>query len=154
MKPSNNVGYLLSHLAFVLGRQSDQVLLERLGLGFSQFKIMHVLKNAPHVQQRQIAESLGQTEASISRQIKLLQGQGLLSTVKRPENRREHLTTLTPKGDRYTEEAMQILTQYHQPVFDKLSEKQQGQLIELLELMHQEACVSSKPNACHQATTK
>ncbi len=149
MNVTNNIGYLLNHLAFVLGRQSDQILLERLGIGYSQFKIMMVLRWNPHVQQKQIAERLGQTEASISRQIKLLHEAGLLQTVKRPENRREHITTLTSKGERFTDEAMNILNSYHQPVFGKLSDKQQAALVSSLQSMHEETCDRDRPGACH-----
>ncbi|HSX23988.1 MAG TPA: MarR family winged helix-turn-helix transcriptional regulator, partial [Candidatus Saccharimonadales bacterium] len=72
MGPTNNIGYLLQHLSGVLAKQSDQALQERLGIGFSQFKILRVLQHSPQTQQRQIAEWIGKTEASISRQIKLM----------------------------------------------------------------------------------
>ncbi len=149
MRLTNNIGYLLSHLAFVLNRQSDQVLQERLGIGFSQLKILIVLKKNPHLQQKEIAERLGQTEASVSRQIKLLHETGLLQTMKRPENRREHITTLTPKGERFTDEALDILSHYHQPVFESMNEKQRTQLMELLQQMHEEVCRAHRPSSCH-----
>ncbi len=142
MGPSNNLGYLLQHLSFVLARHSDQVLQEQLGIGFSQFKILMALQWNLNDQQRQIAERLGQTEASISRQIKLLQGQGLLTSTVSPHNRREHITRPTDKGIRLTDKAMEILNAYHAPMFDKLSEKQQQQLRETLSIMHDYACVS------------
>jgi DNA-binding MarR family transcriptional regulator len=119
------------------------VLQERLGIGFSQFKILLVLQNNSNIQQKQIADALGQTEASVSRQIKLLTERGLLTTRVSPQNRREHLTTLTPRGVRFTEEALRILNDYHGPVFSVLSEKQQTQLLELLELMHDKACAQT-----------
>src|SRR5690606_2794551 len=127
----NNIGYLLNHLAFVLGRQSDQTLQEQLGIGFSQFKIMMVLGWNPSIQQRQIADKLGQTEASISRQIKLLKDQGILNSHVNPENRRVHITRLTPKGERLSEQAMRILNSYHAPTFAKLSDRQQQTLLEI-----------------------
>ncbi len=153
MRTTDPIGYLLNHVAFVLGRQSDQVLQERLGIGFSGFKIMSTLQKSPHIQQKQIAESLGQTEASISRQIKLLKDQGLLQSVRRPENRREHITTLTAKGDRYTDEATSILNEYHAPMFEGLSEKQQAALLESLQVLHQASCDPTKVSACHQIET-
>jgi DNA-binding MarR family transcriptional regulator len=61
MRAINSLGYLLNHIAFVMARQSDQVLQERLGIGFSQFKIMMVLSHKPHIQQKEIADKLGQT---------------------------------------------------------------------------------------------
>lgn len=148
MRAINSLGYLLNHIAFVMARQSDQVLQERLGIGFSQFKIMMVLSHKPHIQQKEIADKLGQTEASISRQIKLLTEQGLLQAVRRPENKRERVTTLTPKGERYTDEAVDILNLYHAPVFDQLSEKERAALEQSLQTMHQEVCNDDKPGTC------
>ncbi len=140
MGPKNNIGYLLQHLSFVLARQSDQVLQEQLGIGFSQFKILMALQWHPNVQQKQIAERLGQTEASISRQIKLLHEDGLLTTTISPHNRREHITRPTPKGERLTDKALEILNNYHAPMFARLSDKQQTQLHETLGTMHDYAC--------------
>ncbi len=148
MRPTNNIGYLLQHLSSTLARQSDQVLQERLGIGFSQFKILMVLQRNPSIQQRQIADALGQTEASISRQIRLLHEQSLLTSRVSERNRREHITVLTEKGERFTSEALNILNTYHGPMFDKLSEKQREQLVEALMLMHQEVCRADKPGAC------
>jgi DNA-binding MarR family transcriptional regulator len=144
MQPTNAIGFLINHLAFLMMRQSDQVLQERLGIGFSQFKILKVLQTNPQVQQKQIADALGQTEASISRQIKLMHDSGLLQTTVRPENRRRHLTTLTRKGARISEEAIVVLNAYHKPMFDNLGDKQQQQLVEILQKMHAFACASSE----------
>jgi MarR family transcriptional regulator for hemolysin len=148
MQLTNNLGYLLQHLAFTLGRQSDQVLQERLGIGFSQFKILMVLKWNPKVQQKHIADSLGQTEASISRQIKLLYDQGLLSSRKNPDNKREHIADLTTRGLRVIDEALQVLNDYHAPVFGKLSAREQEALKVLLQKMHEEACAPGRAANC------
>ncbi len=148
MGPTNNIGYLLQHLSGVLAKQSDQALQERLGIGFSQFKILRVLQHSPHTQQRQIAEWLGQTEASISRQIKLMIDKGLLQTTISPKNRREHLTTPTAKGVRMTEEAINVLNSTHSDMFNDMGEKHQQQLLEILTHMHQFACQPGKIGAC------
>ena len=149
---ASNIGTInqrLSHLAFVVVRQSDQVLQERLGIGFSQFKIMMVLQRHAGIQQRAIADSLGQTEASISRQIKLLQEQGLLITTVNPENRRMHITTLSAKGARLADEAVSIVDSFNQPLVDNLSEKQQTALLDMLDEMHEQACAAGRLTACH-----
>lgn len=149
MQPTNNIGYLLNHLAFMLSRQSDQVLQEQLGIGFSQFKILMTLKWNSSIQQKQIADRLGQTEASISRQIKLLHDKGLLSTRISADNKREHITSLTDKGERLTDKAMQVLNRYHAPTFASLSEKQQQNLINTLNIMHDAVCVDKKGGFNH-----
>lgn len=140
MKPTNTIGFLLHHLAFSLARQSDQVLQENLGISFSQFKIMMVLQKHPHVRQNMIADRLGQTEASISRQIKLMHDDGLLQSIPRAEDRRENITTLTTRGLRLTEEAMGALNTHYAPMFKNLSSTEQKQLLELLTRLHDYVC--------------
>lgn len=136
----NQIAFLIQHVAFSLSRLDDQVLQERLGIGFSQFKLMMVLQKKPHIQQKQIAKSLNQTEASISRQIKLLQEKGLLQTKLNPHNRREHVTTLTTKGQRFTDEANNILAGNHIGLFQELSPKQLEQLKASLDAIHRQTC--------------
>lgn len=148
MDTSNNLGYLLHHISFVLDRQSDQLLQDRFGIGFSQFKILMALKWHTGVQQKQIAERLGQTEASISRQIRLMIDQNLLQSVIAPQNRREHITSLTPHGERVADRAMEALNDYHLPMFDRLSVRQQEQLSEILTTMHEASCSGDKRGAC------
>jgi len=147
MRPTNNIGFLLQRLAFLLARQNDQILQEQLGIGFSQFKILMILQWKPNVQQRHIADKLGQTEASISRQIKLLKDKSLLVTEISPQNRREHITKPTAKGERLTQKALEILNNYHAPMFGQLTEKQREQLLEGLTIMHDYVCRSEKPGA-------
>jgi DNA-binding MarR family transcriptional regulator len=150
MRPNSKIGFLIQHLAFSLGRLNDQVLQEQLGLGFSQFKLMMVLEKIPHIQQKQIANALNQTEASISRQIKLLHDKSLLQTVVSPKNRREHITTLTTKGVRYTDEARRILGEYYQPMFEKLSSKDQEQLLKHLSSLHDFICNNVDTQMCQK----
>ena len=145
---TRNIGYLLQHLSGVLAKQSEQALQERLGIGFSQFKILMVLQYSPQSQQRQIADSLGQTEASISRQVGLMIDNGLLVTNISPRNRREHLTSITAKGVRLAEESLNVLNSCHAAMFESLGEKRQAQLLEILSQMHQHACQPGKIGAC------
>jgi MarR family transcriptional regulator for hemolysin len=116
------------------------VLQEQLGIGFSQFKLLRTLQTSPQVKQRDIASSLGQTEASISRQVKLMIEQGLLKCTISPDNHREHVMIVTPKGIRLTDAAIDVLQKFHAPTFDALSDKQQDQLIEMLEILHGVIC--------------
>lgn len=148
MGPTNNLVYLIQHLAAILGKQSEQVLQEQLGIGLSQFKILMVLEWNPRVPQRHIADSLGQTEASISRQIKLLKGKALLASKRDPQNRRKHITTPTPLGMQVTEAASNIIRRNFGPEFGGLGEDQLLQLITGLQKLHAIVCKSGKPGAC------
>ncbi|MDB5169013.1 MAG: hypothetical protein JWO41_369 [Candidatus Saccharibacteria bacterium] len=148
MGPTNNLGYLIQHLAAVIGKQSDQVLQEQLGIGLSQFKILMVLEWNPQVQQKFIAESLGQTEASVSRQIKLLQKKGLLTTRIDKDNKRKRITAPTPLGMQVTEAATAILRRSFGPDFSMMGEKQMMQLIAQLQNLHFVVCRPGKLGAC------
>jgi DNA-binding MarR family transcriptional regulator len=151
MGPTTNLSYLLQHLSEVLAKQYDQVLQEQLGIGLSQYKLLMVLEWNPHVQQRTIATSLGQTEASISRQIKLLKTKGLLMTKHDPTNRRRHITAPTTLGMQVTEAATAIMRRSFGPEFARLGEDQLFQLIATLQQLHQIICRSGKLGACdHQ----
>ncbi len=148
MGPTSNLNYLLQHLSAVMGKQSDQVLQEQLGIGYSQYKILMVLEWNPRVQQRSIAESLGQTEASISRQIKLLQNKGLLVTKPDSQNRRKHITAPTTLGMQLTEAATAILRRNLGPEFARMGDDQLLQLISGLQRLHHVICRPGKPGAC------
>jgi DNA-binding MarR family transcriptional regulator len=148
MGPTNNLVYLIQHLAAILGKQSEQVLQEQLGLGLSQFKILMVLEWDPRVSQKHIADSLGQTEASISRQIKLLTNKGLLVSRRDPHNRRKHITAPTTLGMQVTEAASNIIRRSFGPEFGGLGEDQLLQLITGLQKLHAIVCKPSKPGAC------
>ncbi len=151
-QPINNLGFLMHHLAGVLDRQSDLLLQERLDIGFSQFKILMALKWHQGVQQKQIADKLGQTEASVSRQIKMLHEIGYLTSIAGKEDRREHITALTPKGEKLVDKAMKALNDYHSPVFERLSLSQQLALQEMLETMHAQACRADRLGSCGNTT--
>ena len=148
MGPTNNLTYLMQHLSAVVHKQADQLLQEQLGIGYSQYKILMVLEWNPRVQQRVVAESLGQTEASISRQIKLLQKKALLSARPDPQNRRKHITAPTTLGMQVTEAATAIMRRSFGPEFAHLGEDQLLNLIGGLQRLHSIVCRPGKLGAC------
>lgn len=149
MRHSNTIGYLLQHTASLMAKQNEQVLQEQLGIGMSQFKILRALQSKTNPTQREIAANLGQTEASISRQVKLMLDNGLLSSTVSPRNRREHIVTATVKGIKLTEAALEILYQRHQPAFDTLGKDGQQQLLDNLQKLHEQLCDSLHEHLIH-----
>lgn len=125
MLPTENLGFLLHHLSTTLDRQSDELLQQRLQIGFSQFKIMLALESKEGVTQKEIARKLGQTEASVSRQIKLMQHMRLLTSTVNPDNRRERYVVLTTEGAQVLREATTLLNKQFARMFDQLSKAQQ-----------------------------
>lgn len=132
----NELASLIHQTVAKMSRESDQILLEQLGIGLAQYKILTSLHESAKTQQRAIASQLGQTEASISRQIKILEGKGMLVVSRNPENLREHRSQLTIKGLRVIEAAETSLKRYHRSVFAHLSKKQYSQLQEIVQKLN------------------
>jgi len=129
---NTNIGYLLHHVSSVLDRHSDQVLMERYGIGFSQFKILMVLLESEGKTQNQVASKLGQTEASISRQVKIMKEKKLITIEQTKNNKRSKHIFLTNKGDALTKKSLQTLNDYHSPMFESLNEKERASLLKIL----------------------
>lgn len=155
MDPNDNLSYLLYHTANIMYRQCDQVLQERLGIGMSQFKILMILQQHDSIQQRTLADSLGQTEASVSRQIKLMVEKGMLAVRVNPESRREHVTKPTAKGIKVATAAAETLREYNAPALEQFQGKRREQFAEMLLGIHNFYCVDGKPFAInHQHFNK
>lgn len=151
MGPASDLNYLIHHLAAVMGKQTEQVLQEQLGIGLSQYKILMVLEWNPRIGQKAIADSLGQTEAAVSRQIKLLKSKDLLLIKPDPHNRRKHITAPTPLGMQLTEAASNILRRSLGPDFAKLGDDQLTRLTAGLQQLHRLVCKPGRTGACgHQ----
>jgi DNA-binding MarR family transcriptional regulator len=114
---------------------SDKVLLDRLGIGLSQFRVLLYLLSDDGARQKTIAENLAQTEPSVSRQVKLMQQKGLAVVRRSTANRRDSLVYLTKKGAKCAEKAVDILNEYHAPLFGRISREEQTLLIETLQTM-------------------
>lgn len=137
MDTNNSLGFTLHHLSFMLDRQSDLFLTDRFGIGFSQFKILMALMRHTNVLQRDIAEYLGQTESSISRQIQSLVDDGLVSSRKDANDHRQRVTQLTIQGEKLARTAMAGLEKHYSPMFETLSDRKQADLAEMLESMRE-----------------
>lgn len=144
----DRLGYLLEHISGQLHRQSDQTLQERLGVGMSQLNIMTMLQDYPETSQRRLAGGLGQTEAAVSRQIKLLADKNLVAVKIDPAERRRRIIALTPRGIKLAEAAREVLAEKRRQVYQNLNVKQKEQLLEIFETMHEITCPPNKPRSC------
>lgn len=140
----NDIGPLLHHLTSELNKISEQILRERLGIGLSQFRLLLVLRIREGILQKEIAGELAQTEASISRQVKLMKNKNLLEVKNNPGNRRERNIYLSPKGRDMSLRATEVLNEYHAPLFAKLDEDEQRYLIKILQKITKIIATSAK----------
>lgn len=106
----------LHRLEFILQHQSDQLLRAQVGVGFGQIRIMDELGKATAHSQREIANKLYQTEANISRQLRLLQKKGLVNITSKPGDKRQRQVTLTARGTQTYSQAQSVLTKFQKQV--------------------------------------
>jgi DNA-binding MarR family transcriptional regulator len=101
----------IHQLAFLLEKRADEALRTQVGVGFAQYKVLEAIGRNMLAKQNTIAELLDQTEASVSRQIKILEKKGLIIVGTVMNNRRAKELSLTETGEEllgHCEEALDI----------------------------------------------
>lgn len=131
-----NPGFLLHKVGSMIERVSDSILFDSFGMGYSQFKVLMALTFHEDIQQKQIASFLGQTEASISRQIKLLKDAGYISVRQGDDDRKKHHVSTTNKGRKFIQEALEALNNFYGPILSSLTPHAQTELTKSLSHLH------------------
>lgn len=104
-----NIGYKLHKLVHLLDNRADQLLEENHGIRFSQFLVLKTISRLENSSQRDISTCLDLTPAAISRHIDVLRAHGYVSRHTSPISRREHVISLTPKGEQILGKAAHLL---------------------------------------------
>lgn len=149
MNPSDNLIYMLHKLGAMMEHQSDVVLFDSFGVGYSQFKILLALDYHPHVQQKEIAMFLGQTEASISRQIGLLRASELVNIDRAEDDKKKNIVSLTSRGKKLSAQALARLNEFYEPVLSSVPKQEQAVILSgmcSLQDKLEEMCAHSKIN--------
>jgi DNA-binding MarR family transcriptional regulator len=135
MKSTSETINQLLRLAFSLQSQHDQILQEQLGIGYAQYKILMVVRDNPASDQLAVASALAQTQAGISRQVKLLSRMNLIDIKVDRNDRRRHILKLTSEGLRMLVAAGSAIDRFNDKLTN-LTDKQLQQLAELLGQLH------------------
>lgn len=125
----------IHHLAFILEKKVDEQLKEQLDIGFAQYKVLEAVNQNMLAKQATIARLLDQTEAGISRQIKILQRKGLLFVGDVMGNKRARELSLTEIGEEMVRQAESVIDVTQSQVFGSLSYQEQRLFHELFERM-------------------
>ncbi|HVS79069.1 MAG TPA: MarR family winged helix-turn-helix transcriptional regulator [Candidatus Saccharimonadales bacterium] len=119
-KPKKSAFPLLLHLSYVLQQSAEEILMTEIGVGLSAARIMSTLSRSSALSQREVAVELKQTEANVSRQLRAMKKQGLVSIARNKKDSRQRDVVLTAKGERKRQDA------------EKALKKQQRQLLKIL----------------------
>jgi MarR family transcriptional regulator, transcriptional regulator for hemolysin len=92
------IGLQLSRAARVVGRAFDDALASA-GGSLPIWLVLLNLKIRPGANQRQLAEAVGITEATLTHHLNAMDEGGLVTRRRDPDNRRAHVVELTPAGE-------------------------------------------------------
>lgn len=130
-------------LVFLMDKTADQILQKRLGLKFSQLRMLMAIKrhaqNCP-CSQKDIARFWQLTEGAVSRQIELLKKGGLVTTRENAENRRANMLTLTSKGEERLKRGIALLDAHYDKIYKVANPVEQKTLVKVLEKLIITAC--------------
>lgn len=121
----------IHRLAFLFEKKADEQLRAEIGIGFAQYKVLEAISQNALTKQNTVAKLLDQTEASISRQITILQKKGLITVQAVMGNRRAKELLLTRVGEDLTRQAEQILAIIESELIGELSYQEQRMLQEI-----------------------
>jgi DNA-binding MarR family transcriptional regulator len=129
-----NFLYLLHHSHFLIAKRLNDILLKQGRITFSQFLVLVALECSAKPSQREIADFLLITEATVSRHIESLCKTGLLVRKDSPKSRRAYIIQTTAKGkaelkktkriiDSEVEQILSLFPQSDQKSMSKVFEK-------------------------------
>jgi DNA-binding MarR family transcriptional regulator len=109
--------YLIRRVAALMDRQGETLFRKELGISLAQFLVLSVVEAHPGpLSQQAVADRLGLTKGTVSRQIDAAVHAGLMTVTVAAHTRREHALTLTGaglalvrKGDTLTERSRAVL---------------------------------------------
>jgi MarR family transcriptional regulator, transcriptional regulator for hemolysin len=132
LNQSKEITYKIHKAVFLLDKMSDQILQDRLSLGFSQFLVLMVLAGQSKVPQKFVASQLDQTQAAVSRQIDILVDLGYVSRERNPDSRREYVLNLTKTGLKAYRQGFEAIDQRFDKLFEIWSKTEKSNLLSAL----------------------
>jgi DNA-binding MarR family transcriptional regulator len=106
-----------------------------LGLTPAQFGVLTVLKSHPGLGQSSLARALGFDKVTVLRVLRGLETRGLVARAPAPDNKRNVSVALTTEGLAMLAQAQKPAERAYKRLLAPLDKAQQGQLIELLQLL-------------------
>lgn len=125
------IGRHLADVAKAVSRAFDDALAEAGGT-VPVWLVLISLKSRPVASQRELAEAVGIQGATVTHHLNAMEAAGLVTRRRDPENRRLHVVELTAEGDALFYRLRDAATAFDQRLRVGFSERELGQLEELL----------------------
>ena len=143
-----------------LDRISTFVLKKKMGFGVSQFRILYVLAYKPHITQKNIADFWDVTEASVSRQMSILEKRGFIkrksalngiATQGQQKKSKLSKAAISPAGKKALDWALRYTTESFENIFRDIDSADRKTIARLLEKLLEKVKMSAPHNMPHTA---
>ena len=126
---AKKIDILLEHITSLLTNKYGFILLNKLGVSYSQYKILAQFNKSSIISQKIIAKNLGQTEAGISRQLKNMVNKGMVYRSYEPNNKKTVIVTLSKLGQSIKNSSEVIIHKENKNFLSSLNINEQENLI-------------------------
>jgi DNA-binding MarR family transcriptional regulator len=122
---SKSFMYSVHQMYFLVQKHLEHVLSIKSPISFSQFMILVGFQcgDSKIVSQSEIAERLYLTEATVSRHMSTLVDRGLVVRSENKDNRRKHILSITPAGQKAFKQASLLIDKELDKIFSVIKEK-------------------------------
>lgn len=113
--------FLIRKCASLMDRGGEAIFREGLGISLAQFMVLSVVDAHPgSFNQQSVADLLGLTKGTVSRQIESAGAAGLLTTEVSSVSRREKIVSLTPAGSDLVRRGDALLQRSNPAIFPEI----------------------------------
>lgn len=128
--------YLVRRVAGLMDRQGEALFRSELGISLAQFLVLSVVDAHPgHLSQQAVADRLGLTKGTVSRQIDNAAAAGLMSVQTAAHTRRENAVALTDAGTALVRRGDALFEQSRADVLESVSSRDLAATLRVLKAL-------------------
>jgi MarR family transcriptional regulator for hemolysin len=126
----NNLSIIARHTRIFIERK-----LQDFDIGYTEEVIIMFLLGKQNINQESIAKHFMLDKGAIAKTMNKLEEKEMIQRYENPENKREKLISLTEKGENIVKHINIIMDEFHNNIFEGLSESDIKQLANYIEIM-------------------
>lgn len=133
----NLITFRLARLVSELNRQSNRLLRQTGGLNVPEWRVVSLLGIGGEMNGRQLGSLARLDPGLLSRTLNALETRGLISTSRRPEDRRAVWASLTAEGWLVEKATRPVMLARHERLMAALSPEEQAVVLPLIDRLYQ-----------------
>ncbi|WP_028295139.1 MarR family winged helix-turn-helix transcriptional regulator [Oceanobacter kriegii] len=137
----NYVPALITFLANKLSAGASRLYREKFGVGIVEWRLLALLKVEPCISPNRMCQVIGLDKAAVSRSIKQMQQQQLVTVLEDPTDARKSLVELTDRGQALHDQVFEVAIKREQLLLEELAVEDREALIRILNHLNRRVAV-------------